>query len=479
MIVAVDIGASSGRVIAGRLVDRRLELEEIHRFPNDPVIHADGLHWDAHGLFDNVVDGLRRVAHLGESVLSIGIDTWGCDVGWLGADGALLAQPFHHRDVRNEAAARLVHEAISPADLYARTGLQYLPFNTIYQVVAARQDPWAAEARTMLLMPDLIGYWLTGQAVAERTNASTTALLDPRTRDWDHGLLLVLGIEQRLLPPLRDPGTLLGSLKPSIASATGLDASTPVTLVGSHDTASAVAAVPADSDDVAFVSCGTWSLVGLELTTPILTEPSRRGSFTNEGGVDGTTRYLHNVMGLWLLAESLRAWGAKSGLAGLLAAASALPDGGPTFDADDSRFLAPGDMPARIIDACAATGQPLSADQPSVVRAILDSLAESYGRTLRAAQDLTGQQPAVVNLVGGGSRNELLCRLAADAIRRPVVAGPVEATAIGNLLVQARSIGLIDGGLTALRRIVRENQPLKRYEPRARVDASADFVSPG
>jgi rhamnulokinase len=471
VIVAIDIGASSGRVIVGRLADGRLGLEEVHRFPNEPVVSADGLHWNAPALFDSIIEGLRRVAGLGEPALSIGIDTWGCDVGWIDAKGQLLAQPFHHRDPRNEAAVQWVHERISPEALYARTGLQYLPFNTLYQVVAARQDAWDRGARTMLLMPDLFGYWLTGRAVAERTNASTTAMLDPRTRDWDRELLTSLGIDPSRLPPLRDAGSELGPLSPTVAAETGLDPSTTVTLVGSHDTASAVAAVPAGTGDLAFVSCGTWSLVGLELDAPGLTDDSRRAGFTNEGGIDGTTRYLHNVMGLWLLNESLRTWGAASQLEELLAAAASLPDGGPTFDPDDPRFLAPGNIPARIHEACADMGVALPGDRAAIVRSILDSLAAAYGRTLRAAERLTGKHPDAVHIVGGGSRNELLCRLSADALERPVIAGPVEATAIGNLLVQARSIGLVEGGLDDLRAIVRDTHVLRRYEPPGRVAA--------
>jgi len=466
VLVAVDIGASSGRVIVGRAGDAGIELEEVHRFPNDPVRHADGIHWNATGLLEHVFEGLRRAAGLGEQVLSIGIDTWGCDVGWLDADGELLADPFHHRDARNEAAAQWVHERISPTDLYARTGLQYLPFNTLYQVVAARDDPWMPRARTMVLMPDLLGFWLTGQAVAERTNASTTGLLDPRSGAWDRELAALIEVDPGLLPPVREPGTSLGPLLPTAADATGLDPPTPVTLVGSHDTASAFAATPA-TDDAALISCGTWALVGVELSHPQLDDASRLAGFTNEGGVDGTTRYLHNVMGLWLLQESLRTWDAEAELAPLLEAAAALPSGGPTFDADDPRFLAPGDMPERIRAACAEGGQPLDPERSHVVRAILDSLAATFARTIDAAERLTGRSSAAVHLVGGGSRNELLCQLVADATGRPVVAGPVEATAIGNLLIQARALGLVQGDLDALRAIVRTSQPLRRFEPAA------------
>ena len=469
-LVAIDLGASSGRVIVGRIAGGRIELEEVHRFPNDPVQLPDGLHWDALRLLHEVKTGLARAARSGELIRSIGIDTWGCDIGWLDARGALIGEPYHHRDARNLGAAEQVHERISKADLYARNGLQYLPFNTLYQLEAARADPTFAAVRTVLLMPDLIGYWLTGVAVAERTNASTTGLLDPRTGRWDAGLARLVGIDPSILAPVAEPGTTLGTLRPDLAAATGLPAHTPVTLVGSHDTASAVVAVPAETSSFAYVSSGTWSLVGVELTEPRLDEAGRVAGFTNEGGVDGTTRYLHNVMGMWLLNESLRTWeqqGTPETLGALLAQAAAPPAGGPVFDPDDPAFLAPGDMPARIAAACATAGTPLREGHASLVRAILDSLAAAYARTIGAAARLTGAAPEVVHIVGGGSQNQLLCRLTADACGLPVLAGPVEATALGNLLVQARSLGLIDGGLDALRAVVRASQPVLRHEPTA------------
>jgi len=349
-VAAIDLGASSGRVIVGRVSDGRLVLEEVHRFPNEPVQLEDGLYWDILRLHHEVIAGLRQASRSAPDLLSVGIDTWGVDVGFLDAAGTLVANPVHHRDPRNIPAVESVHARIDPGALYGRSGLQVMPFNTLYQLDAARRTPAFAAVRHVLPLPDLLGYWLTGGVIAERTHASTTGFLDPRTRDCDKELVRLLGLDPTLLPPLADPGTVRGALLPAVREATGLQETTVVTLVGSHDTASAVVAVPADGPDFAYISSGTWSLVGVETPAPILTEASREANFTNEGGVDATTRFLRNVAGLWLLQESQRAWereGESEPLATLLDAAAALPTGGPTFDPDDGSFLAPGDMPAR------------------------------------------------------------------------------------------------------------------------------------
>jgi rhamnulokinase len=364
-----------------------------------------------------------------------------------------------------------VHAVVDPATLYARAGLQFLPFTTLYQLTAERLAARAGSARwaaasTMLLLPDLLGYWLTGAVGAEVTNASTTGLLDARTRRWDVGLAERLGIPARLLPPLRRPGDVTGTLLPHVAAATGLPADTPVLAVGSHDTASAVVAVPSTGPHPAYISSGTWSLVGVELDAPVLTEASREANFTNEGGVDGRVRYLRNVMGLWLLTESLRTWGLDAtALPGLLAAAAGVPAGGPVVDPDAAEFLPPGDMPARIAAACRTTGQPVPGDRPAVVRCVLDSLAAAYARAVADAERLSGVRVDAVHVVGGGSRNALLCRLTAEATGRRVLAGPVEATALGNVLVQARALGAVPGDLAALRDLVRRTSTLTSYSP--------------
>ena len=467
-VAAADLGASSGRVIVGRVGPGQLDLSEVHRFPNTPVRVLGGLHWDILALHDSVLTGLRAAGRAAE-LASVGIDTWGVDFGLLDETGALLGNPVHYRDPRTAGAVDRVLELVPAQELYAVTGIQHLLFNTIFQLAAAAGTPQLGAAATLLLIPDLLGYWLTGQAGAELTNASTTQLLDATTQRWATPLLERAGLPAGILPPLRRPGDLVGHLVPEVAEATGLSERLPVTAVGSHDTASAVAAVPARGGAFAYVSCGTWSLVGLELDGPVLTEASLRANFTNEAGIDGTVRYLRNVMGLWLLQESARAW-AAAGLAvsveRLVAQAAREEPLRFVFDPDEPRFLPPGDMPARIGAACRELGHREGPEGPAVLtRAILDSLALAYRRAVIDAQRLSGRAADTIHLVGGGARNELLCQLTADACGLPVVAGPAEATAIGNILVQARTLGAAPASLDGMRALVRGTQPLRRYEP--------------
>ncbi|MGW6442983.1 rhamnulokinase [Lentzea sp. NPDC055074] len=429
-VAAVDLGASSGRVMRGVVTDGTVRVEEVHRFANGPVHQHGSLHWDLPALYHEVLAGLR----LAGSVSSIGIDSWAVDYGLLDASGELLGNPVHYRDSRTDG--------IKPQDgLYELNGLQFQPFNTMFQLMA---EPLLPQASRLLLVPDLLSYWLTGQCGAEYTNATTTGLIDVRTGRWSAEL--TQDLPRGLLPDLRHPGDLAGTFK-----------GTPVTAVGSHDTASAVVAVPASNDRFAYISCGTWSLVGVELDFPVLSAESRAANFTNEGGVDGTIRYLRNVMGLWLLQECLRTWNAP--LEPLLREAATAT--GSVFDPNDPVFLPPGDMPARIERWC---GRSLT--RPEIVRSVLDSLALAHRDAVVDAQRLSGKEVEVVHIVGGGSRNELLCQLTADACGLPVVAGPAEATALGNVLVQARAVGAAHGTLADLRRLVRESQPLRRYLPR-------------
>ncbi|MEV5808612.1 rhamnulokinase [Streptomyces parvulus] len=457
---AVDLGASSGRVMVGRVGPGRLELTEAHRFPNRPVRTPEGLHWDVLALYAGVLDGLRAAGR----VDSVGVDSWAVDHGLLDADGALLGNPVHYRDARTEGVAERVWETLPAAELYAATGLQHAPFNTLYQLVAARGTARFAAARRVLLVPDLLTYWLTGEQGTELTNASTTQLIDPRTRDWSREVADRAGIDLGLFAPLRMPGDAAGLLRPEVLEATGLDGPVPVTAVGSHDTASAVAAVPAGGERFAYICTGTWSLAGLELTAPVLTEESRAANFTNELGLDGTVRYLRNIMGLWLLQECLRAWGEPE-LGGLLRAAGGVSPLRSVVDAGDPAFLAPGRMPERIAEACRASDQPVPASPAEVTRCILDSLALAHRRAVEDAQRLAGHPVDVVHVVGGGARNALLCQLTADACGLPVVAGPAEAAALGNVLVQARRHKLV-GGLAQTRRLLARTQGLTRYEPR-------------
>jgi rhamnulokinase len=484
VVAGVDLGASGGRVIAARVSGARLDLHEVSRFPNEPVRAGGTLYWDILALQASVVAGLAAAA-AAYPLAGAGIDSWGVDYGLLDASGALIGNPVHYRDARTEG----VTAAVPFAELYAVTGIQHLPFNTIHQLAAAAGTPALAAARTLLLIPDLLAYWLTGAAGAEVTNASTTSLLDVSTRTWATGVMKQAGIDPGLFPPLRQPGDVIGPLAgggglgasgpgasgrgDSGLGAAGLGASglaeVPLIAVGSHDTASAVAAVPAAGQHFAYISSGTWSLAGMELPAPVLSAASREANFTNEAGIDGTVRFLRNVTGLWLLQECVRHWDAQSpdaqSLEALLAAAAGVPPLRYVIDADDPVFLPPGDMPARIAAWLTARGLPAPSGRAQVVRCVLDSLALAYRRALLAAQELSGRHADVVHIVGGGSRNELLCQLTADATGLVVIAGPAEATALGNVLVQARALGAAPGTLEGMRALIRARAELRTYQP--------------
>ncbi|GIJ52308.1 carbohydrate kinase [Virgisporangium aliadipatigenens] len=453
IIAAVDLGASSGRVMVGRVGADRLELSEAHRFANEPVRVGDTLHWDVLGLYRGVLAGLRAAG----PVDSIGIDSWAVDHGLIDDSGALVGNPVHYRDARTATVLPELTQRLGAERLFRTTGLQQQPFNTLYQLVAASRTPSFAVARTMLLMPDLFAYWLTGETGAEYTNATTTQLFDCGYQDWAWDLIADAGLPASLFPPIRKPGDVIGP-------ARDLPGRPNVVAVGSHDTASAVVGVPARGGDFAYISCGTWSLVGLELDGPVLTAEARRANFTNEGGVDGTIRFLRNVMGLWPLQECMRAW-ATDDIVGLLRAAAQEPALRSVVDLDDPVFLPPGDMPARIAEACRRAGEPVPDSHAAFTRCVLDSLALAHHRAIDRARHLTGAPVEVVHIVGGGARNELLCQLTADACGLPVLAGPVEATALGNVLVQARAAGVIQGDLSHLRSLLRQTQAVTTYRP--------------
>lgn len=459
-VAAVDLGASSGRVMLGSVGDGVLSLSEIHRFWNGPVQLRDTLHWDILHLYRSILEGLAQAG----AVDSIGIDSWAVDYGLLDSDGRLLGNPVHYRDARTNSVMEKVLERVSAEELYAITGLQQLPFNTIYQLAA---EGLLEQADKLLMIPDLLGYWLTGEIGAERTNASTTQLYDVRARSWSESLAARVGVPLELLPRLREPGDVVGTLLPAVAEETGLAAITPVIAVGSHDTASSVVAVPAADERFAYISSGTWSLVGLELESPVVSAEARDANFTNEGGVDGRTRFLKNVMGLWILQECQRIWGADD-LPTLLRDAADAPPFAVLIDPDAPEFLAPGNMPRRIEEHCRATGQEPPRSQAATVRCVLESLALAYRRTLRQAQSIADRPVDVLHVIGGGSQNELLCQLTADACGLPVLAGPVEASALGNVLVQARALGEPLPDLGAMRALVRATHQLRRYEPQGK-----------
>ncbi|WP_193607910.1 rhamnulokinase [Nocardioides lijunqiniae] len=480
-VAAVDLGATSGRVMAGRVGERILQLDEVHRFPNGGVRARGGLFWDVLGIHREVLAGLRTVARTGP-LHGIGIDSWAVDYGLLDRDGLLLGNPYSHRDARTDGVMEQVLQTVSGPELYATTGLQQLPFNTIYQLVAARGTAALESAESLLLLPDLLGYWLTGTVGAERTNASTTQLYDVRAREWALDLAKRLGIPWAVLPPLRDAGDRVGPLLPEVAHHLGVGDEVPVIAVASHDTASAVVAVPAQDEAFAYISSGTWSLVGLELDEPVLSEAARLADFTNEGGIDGTVRFLRNVTGLWVLSECLRAWGddraTRVELRTLLAAAADAPAARTVVDVNDPRLLPPGAgahdaMPARIVRLAEEAGEPIPRTPVAVTRCILDSLALAYRRQLRTAAELAGRRVEVVHVVGGGSQNELLCQLTADACELPVLAGPAEAAALGNVLVQARTLGAGVPDLASMRDLVRRTHDVRQHLPRAGVDWDA------
>jgi rhamnulokinase len=463
--LAFDLGAGSGRAMLGTLERGALRIEELHRFDNTPVQLPTGLYWDTLRLFHEIRRGLTVAGReRGLKIDAIGIDTWGVDFGLLGEDGALLDNPRHYRDARTNGMLEQIFAVVPRAEVFEATGIQFMQLNTLYQWYSMKTSPAATIARKLLFMPDLFNYWLTGVARAERTIASTSQFYDPRERRFAAALLARLGLDASILPEIVDPGTRLGALLPEIAEATGLGA-TPVYATGCHDTASAVAAVPAQGDDWCYISSGTWSLMGVELDQPIINAQSLAENFTNEAGAAGKIRFLKNIPGLWLLEECRQAWaqaGHKFTYDELLTLAARARPGTAIIDVDG--FLEPGHMPERIAEHCRCTSQSVPEDPGLMTRVILESLADRYRRVLASLEALTGRTIRVIHIVGGGSQNRLLNQLAANATGRTVLAGPVEATAIGNALIQAIGAGAV-GGLEEARAIVRCSFQVERFEP--------------
>lgn len=468
-VLAVDLGAGSGRCIVGEVGGEGVRLTEVHRFRNVPVRLPTGLHWDVLHLFHHLVLGLRRAGRDGP-LASVGVDTWGVDFALLDRAGALVGNPYHYRDPRTEGMLEEVTRRIPREELYRRTGIQFLPINTLVQLMAmvVRRDPALEAASRFLMVSDLFAYWLAGEAVCEYTNATTTQCYDAERGTWALDLLERLGIPGRLFPPIVPPGTVLGPLHPALREEGG-EASIQVVLPASHDTASAVAAVPASGASFAYISSGTWSLVGTELPSPHITPESLAFGFTNEGGAFGRICFLKNVTGLWLLEEARRRWaeeGEEVSYETLLAEAEAAPAAACFVNPDDARFLRPGDVPARLRELCRETGQPVPRTRGEVVRCILESLALRYRWVLDGLDRVLGSRAEVVHVVGGGSRNRLLCQLTAEATGRPVEAGPQEATALGNVLVQLHALGEVAPG--DVRALARRSTALEVYEHRDR-----------
>ncbi len=479
--LAADIGASGGRVIVGRWNGERITLQELHRFWNGPIEENGHLHWDAEQLWQEIRTGIASYAATDPAPLAgIGIDTWAVDYGLLDAQGRLLGKPYHYRDPRTTGAPAWVDSRIPPEELFAVTGLQRLPLNTLYQLVAATRagDPELAAAETLLLIPDLLHFWMTGRKVAEYTNASTTMFLDARERTWATDLLARLGLPSRILPPLVEPGSQLGPLLPGVRDALGLRHDVPVIAVATHDTASAVAAVPELDERSAYISSGTWSLVGVELDAPVLSAAAQRLNFTNEGGLGGKIRFLKNVGGLWLVQECRRQWqqqGVNYSWPELVTLAEAARPLRSLIDPDAPEFMAVGDMPAAIRAYCRLTMQPEPTTVGAVIRCCLESLALKYRWVVEALEGLTDRRIATVRVVGGGSSNAMLCQLTADACKRPVVAGPAEGTALGNILAQAIATGHLPDLQTA-RHAAAASVQQTVYTPRDSGDWDAAIV---
>lgn len=476
---AVDLGAESGRVVVGAFDGATLQLEEAHRFPNVPVMAQETLHWDILRLWNDIQDGLAKAAASNGSALAgIGVDTWGVDFGLLDKRDQLLGNPVHYRDRRNDGMQEAACRKIGREKIFSVTGLQFLPFNTLFQLLALKtqQSPQLEIAGTLLMMPDLLNFWLTGQKASEYTIASTSQMLDARTRRWSADLLEPLDISTDILLEPVAPGTTIGTLRPAIATRAGLSPSTPIIAPGSHDTASAVVAVPSQGTHWAYLSSGTWSLMGIELPEPLIDERVAQYNFTNEGGVAGTIRFLKNIAGLWLVQECRRAWlreGQEYSYAELTQRAADAPALQSFVEPDDPAFVAPPDMRQAVGEFCVRTGQRAPQEVGAIVRCCLESLALKYRWTLERLEELHGARLEVLHIVGGGSQNKLLSQLTADCLQRPVVTGPVEATAAGNILTQAMAQGAL-GGLDDIRAVVRRSFAPEIFEPDAALRGAWD-----
>lgn len=467
--VAIDLGAESGRAMLGRFDGQRLQLSEAHRFPNIPVRLPDGLHWDVLRLWAEIQDGIAAAARKNPAQLaSAGLDTWGVDCGLLDRQGALVGNPYHYRDSRTDGMLDEAFRRMPREQIFEQTGIQFMQINTLFQLLSlvVGHSPALDVAETCLTIPDLFNYWLSGVKASEFSIATTTQCYDPRRRTWADPVLAAMDIPRRLFPEIIQPGTVLGPLRPAVAEALGV-AAIPIIAPACHDTGSAVAAVPAASRDFLWISSGTWSIMGAEVAEPIITAQSRAGNFTNEGGVEGTFRFSKNITGLWLVQECRRTWAAQghtysyAELTELAAQAAPLVS---LIDPDYADFMKPGDMPARLRAFCQRTGQPTPDDRGAMIRAILESLALQYRWVLENLEAILGRRLQPIHMIGGGTQNKWLCQFTADATGRPVVAGPVEATAIGNVVMQAKALGHV-ATLAEGRDLVRRSFEVVTYEP--------------
>jgi len=468
VLIAFDLGAESGRGVAGLLDGDKLKLEEVRRFPNGPVRISDSLHWDVLRLWEEVKNTLQLCAKKYGNVTSIGVDTWGVDFGLLGRGDVLLGNPYHYRDKRTDGMLEEAFKRVPRRQIFEYTGTQFIQFNTLFQLLSMKlqNSPLLEMAETLLMMPDLFNFWLTGVKTSEFSIATTTNFFNPRASDWAKSLLKRMGLPTHILPGIVPSGTVLGELLPPVAEETGLKGTKVVASV-CHDTGAAVAAVPAGAEDWCYISSGTWSLMGVELSAPIVNERSLELNFTNEGGYGGTIRFLKNLSGLWLVQESRRIWaraGQEHSYTQLTEMAAQAQPFKAFVEPDHVSFLYPGDMPARIRQFCQRTRQSMPGSKGEVVRCALESLALKYRWVLERLEEILGRRLEVIHIVGGGSQNALLCQFAANATNRQVLAGPVEATAIGNIMGQALALGYV-GSHAEAREIIRRSFKITSYEP--------------
>ncbi len=467
-LLAFDYGASSGRAILGDFDGERLNLSEVHRFANDPVTVNGSMYWDVLRLFHELKQGIRKAAQQ-TSLTCVGVDTWGVDFGLLDRHGDLLGNAYHYRDQRTEGMVELAAGQTPLAEIYQETGIAIQKFNTLYQLIALKQQKTTVleQAQTLLFMPDLFNYFLTGQMFSEYTIASTSQLVGVNSRNWHYPLLERFGIPGRILADIIFPGMVLGSLRDDVAAELGVKPF-PVAAVAGHDTASAVAAVPADRSDYLYISSGTWSLMGIETNAPVNNYDSFRLNFTNEGGINHTFRVLKNIMGLWIIQECKRHWdraGATESFQQLMELAEAARPFAALIDPDDELFYSPGQMPQKLVEYCQRIGQAPPNGKGEMVRAVLEGLALKYRMVAADLERTANTELPLIHIVGGGSQNTLLNQFTANACRRPVKAGPVEATAIGNLIGQLLAVGMV-ANLGEARMLVRNSFPVQTYEPR-------------
>ena len=461
---AFDFGAESGRAIIGTVENDKLSLKEIHRFPNKQLTVDGHIHWDVPSLFNEIKTGLRKIAESGIIIQGIGVDTWGVDFGLLDAQGNLIENPFAYRDSRTNDMMAKVFQVMSQRNLYKRTGIQFMEFNSLYQLYSMLGSETLDKADKLLFMPDLFNYFLCGEKICEYTIASTSQMINAKHRKWDSGLFDILGLPEKIMPSLIEPGKVIGQLTPEVQQAAGMQA-VDVIAIGAHDTASAVAAVPMAGKNCAYLSSGTWSLVGIESNVPIINDESYKFSFTNEGGVNSDYRFLKNTMGLWLLQQSRKNWqqqGNSYEYDELVQMAKEAKSFYAIINPDDEVFLNPSDMPQAIAEFCRKTNQNIPQDAGQFTRLILESLALKYRFIIEKINEMTGSPVEALHIVGGGSQNELLNQFTANALGIPVIAGPVEATAIGNILVQLIAKGVI-GSLDEGRALVKKSFERKEF----------------